>query len=142
MYLLDKNVLDEIEKDKPHKNVEAWFNRLDETDIFLSVTSVMEGRKGVEQIRARRPQIAQEIERDLENIVTTFQDRILPIDVAVAQNWGRMIADHGGNCIDAAVAATAKTRRFSVVTRNTKHFSKRKVRIINPYKTPPEIINP
>ena len=142
MYLLDKNVLDEIEKESPHQNVEAWFVGLDETDVFLSVASVMEGRKGIEKIRGKKPQVAQEIERDLESIVATFQDRILPIDVRVADHWGRLLAAHGGDCVDAAVAATAMTNGFAVVTRNTKHFSKRRVRVLNPFKSPPEIIEP
>ena len=138
MYLLDKNVLDELEKNKPHKKVKAWFDNLNETDIFLSVTSIMEGRKGLEKIRAQRPERAQELERDLDDIVANFRDRILPIDIDVADSWGVMIADYGGNFIDAAVAATAKTRGFSVVTRNVKDFSMRKVRVLNPLSAPPK----
>jgi predicted nucleic acid-binding protein len=138
VYLLDKNVLDEIDADEPHISVAAWYNGVDETDLFISVLAVMEGRKGIEIIRGRKPLVAEEIERNLLGIVYSFQDRILPIDIDVAQEWGRMLATRGGNVVDAAIAATAKRRGFAVVTRNVRHFSIRGVRVINPYKSPPE----
>jgi predicted nucleic acid-binding protein len=142
VYLLDKNVLDEIEKEKPHKNVDAWYADIDEDKVYLSVVAVMEGRKGIEKIREKKPSRARELEADLQKVIDGSPDRILPVDLAVAHEWGIMLAAHGGDKADAAVAAIAKSRGFSVVTRNVKHFKNRKVRIINPYKSPPEVIEP
>lgn len=142
MYLLDKNVLDEIDKDQPHKNVDTWWSTINETQVYLSVIAIMEGRKGLEKIREERPQRAQELEGNLQRIIADFQNRILPIDLPAAHAWGHMIAEHESESRDVAIAAIAQVRGFSVVTRNVKHFAKRKVRILNPYKNPPEIINP
>jgi predicted nucleic acid-binding protein len=147
LYLLDKNVLDEIRDDAPNENLVAWFNTIDDTDMFLSVTSIMEGRKGIEQLRAKKPAIAAEIEKDLQAIVADFGDRIVPIDVVIADRWGRLFSAKAAKtkvspCIDAAIAASAHPRNLTVVTRNTKDFKGAGVKILNPFKKPPEKIDP
>ncbi len=67
-----------------------------------------------------------------------MSDRILPVDSAVAQEWGRMLATREKHIDDAGIAATAKTHGLTVVTRNVADFRGRGVPLLNPYKDPPE----
>ena len=56
MYLVDTNVISEIrKKSKANKGVRAFFKQTieDETQIFVSVVTVGELRRGVELIRYR-----------------------------------------------------------------------------------------
>ena len=48
-----------------------------------------------------------------------FGERILPIDRAVANEWGRLNAMRPLPVIDGLLAATAKIHRMTMVTRNT-----------------------
>ncbi|MGB9281982.1 MAG: hypothetical protein WCB57_18190 [Pseudonocardiaceae bacterium] len=47
-----------------------------------------------------------------------FADRLVPISVDVAQEWGHSDADHPGSMADGLIAATAKVQGWAVVTRN------------------------
>jgi hypothetical protein len=54
------------------------------------VITVGELRRGVELIRRRGDRrLAERLERWLEALLTEYQDRILAIDVDIAQLWGR-----------------------------------------------------
>jgi toxin FitB len=61
-------------------------------------------------------------------IESTFDP--LPIDAAVAREWGRLaaaVADRGGQprrrAVDLAIAATANVHRVPLLTRNAKDFA-------------------
>jgi predicted nucleic acid-binding protein len=142
LYLIDTNVLRELAKEPPNKNVAAWYSDVDETNIFLSVIAVMESRKGIENLRKKKPQAAAEIEKGLLEIIDLFQDRIVSIDSAVAHQWGRMLAAHDVHVLDTSIAAAAREKGFAVVTRNTPDYLERGVRVVNPYKKPVEVIEP
>lgn len=47
-YLLDTNVISEITKTTPHPAVAAWYAQRNEDDLYLSVVTLGEIRKGVE----------------------------------------------------------------------------------------------
>jgi toxin FitB len=142
LYVLDTNILKCITKPTPPEKVMQWYNSIDETDLYISVISVMEQRKGIEKQRAKNPTLASQLERQFSLIITEFADRILPIDLDAAQEWGRMIASRDKDRIDLSMAATAKTKQFSMVTRNVPDFKGHGVRVVNPHKSPPEIIDP
>jgi len=46
-FLIDTNVISEILRAMPHPHVAAWSQRLTKQDLFLSVISMGELRKGV-----------------------------------------------------------------------------------------------
>ena len=52
-YLLDTNIVSELNKRTPNAGVLRWFEAAEDTDLFLSVVTVGEIRKGNEQVRRR-----------------------------------------------------------------------------------------
>ena len=135
MYLIDTNVISEIRKGRrTDPNVAAWFRRVRDDELFLSVLVVGEIRQGIERLRPRDPRGALALERWLEEILQSFGDRILPIDARVAQNWGRLNAPRTLPVIDSLLAATAQTHGFTLVSRNTKDLERSGVRCLNPFE--------
>lgn len=138
MYLLDTNVFRHLDESVAHQNVRRWLRTVNDADLFVSVITIRECRKGVERLRQQKPQVAEEISAHLAGIVATMKDRILPIDAETAEEWGRMLAVSEKHTDDAGIAATARLHGLTVVTRNIGDFRARGVRMVNPYKDPPE----
>lgn len=64
----------------------------------------------------------------------SFGDRILPVDQAVAEEWGRMGAIRPVSTIDALLAATAKVHGLTLVTHNTSDVSDLGVDVLDPFQ--------
>jgi predicted nucleic acid-binding protein len=84
---------------------------------------VVEIRQGIERLRPRNPHRARAYETWLEELLSTFAERILPIDERVAQVWGRINARESFPVIDSLLAATAEAHGLTLVTRNSKTSS-------------------
>jgi len=138
-YLLDTNVISEVRKGpRTDRAVAAWYASITDSDIYLSVLVVGELRTGAELFRARDPARAHAIERWLGQVESAFGERILPIDRAVAAEWGRMSAVRPIPVIDGLLAATAKVHRMTLVTRNAGDVKGLGARVVNPFDaTPP-----
>lgn len=132
-YLLDTNVVSEIRKRAPNPAVEAWFDQVDETGLYLSVLTVGEIRRGVELLRTRDPEQAASISTWLDALLATYRDRIAPITVAVAEEWGRLNAIRTFPVVDGMIAATAKVHGWTVATRNKKDLEGSGVAVIDPF---------
>jgi hypothetical protein len=136
MYLLDTNVISELRKGG-HANpgVTTFFATLAPEDIYLSVVTIGEIRRGLENVRARgdREQ-AGRLETWLDRVVTDFSDRILDFDLECAQVWGKLMSPHPQHPIDKQIAAIALIYDLTVVTRNTDDFVSSGVRKLNPFR--------
>ncbi|MBI1904675.1 MAG: type II toxin-antitoxin system VapC family toxin [Rhodocyclales bacterium] len=135
MYLLDTNVISELRKGgRANPGVAAFFATLVPEDIYLSVVSVGEIRRGLENVRGRgdREQ-AGRLEAWLDTVVTDFSDRILDFDMDCAQVWGKLMSPHPQHPIDKQIAAIALIHDLTVVTRNTRDFGSSGVRSLNPF---------
>lgn len=87
-FLLDTNVLSELRKrDRCDVGVRKWFEGVKSDELFVSVIVLGEIRKGIERIRIRDREQARALEKWLKSLVTTFRDRILPVDNRVADRW-------------------------------------------------------
>lgn len=138
MYLIDTNVLSEArKKKKANKGVLRFFETAiqEEKILYLSVITIGELRRGVELIRHRGDaRQAGQLEKWLDLILTEYRDYILDLDEEIAQLWGALRSPHHEHAIDKQIAATAMIHGLTVVTRNTKDFSKTGVKLLNPFE--------
>jgi toxin FitB len=133
-YLLDTNVLRELGKTTPHKNVAAWLKTVDDADLAISALSVREITKGIAKLRKKKPETAAALEHSVSAIFDSFEGRILPIDRQVAAAWGEAMGQSDKHVDDAGLAATALVHSLTVVTRNVVDFSGRRVKLVDPFK--------
>lgn len=133
-FLVDTNVLSEIRKrDRADLGVRRWFAATAEDSLFLSVLVLGEIRQGIARKRRRDPRSATHLEVWLNGIETTFGDRLLEVDSAVADVWGRLNAVRPLPVADGLLAATAIVHGFTLVTRNTDDFARVRVALLNPF---------
>ena len=133
-YLLDTNVLSELRRKLPDARVTHWFAQRPAGTLYLSVLTLGEIRKGVEALAdpARRLPLLDWLETALPAF---FAGRILPIDAAVADRWGRLVAQAGRPlpAIDSLLAATAAQHGLILVTRNGRDVQGMGVQVIDPW---------
>lgn len=134
--LLDTNVVSEAMKPQPNSGVAAWMNTVDEDRVYLSVVSLTELRYGIERLASgsRRKRL----EEWLLELAQRFDERILPVDAAIADSAGRMVArsEAAGRpmeAMDAFIAATAEVHRLTLVTRNQSDFKAVLKNTLNPW---------
>ncbi len=73
------------------------------------------------------------LERWLQQIEAAFGARILGIDNAVTDQWGRMSAIRRIPAIDGLLAATALTYGLTLVTRNDRDVAGLGAAVLNPF---------
>lgn len=134
-FLLDTNVVSEARKRTANPNVKAWFASVAGHELFLSVLVIGEIRQGIERMRRRDPKQAGVYESWLSTLLWDYADRIVPVDADVAQEWGRLNVPDPLPVIDGLLAATAKVRGWTLVTRNTADLAHSGVRLLNPFKS-------
>jgi predicted nucleic acid-binding protein len=136
-YLVDTNVLSELRKGpRCHGRVASWFAGVPEESLHLSVLVVGEVRRGIERIRRRDARGAEALDRWLATIVTTYGDRILPVDIRIARTWGGLNVPHPLPTIDGLLAATALVHGLVLVTRNTKDVARTGAPFLDPFAPP------
>lgn len=136
-YLVDTCVLSELVKPRPSEAVVAWVRSRDEADLFLSVLTLGELRKGIDRLDdgVRRRQLERWLETDL---LDRFTGRVLAVDGAVALEWGRILAaaeKEGAPVpvVDSLLAATAIVHRLVVATRNVAHLERCHAEVEDPW---------
>ncbi|MSP61227.1 MAG: type II toxin-antitoxin system VapC family toxin [Myxococcales bacterium] len=133
-WLLDTNILSELrKKGRCDRRVAEWFAPIPSDDLHTSVLVVGEIRRGIESLRRSDVAGAAAIERWLHGTVLQYHDRILPIDQAVAEVWGRMNALRSLPVVDSLLAATAHAHGLILVTRNVRDLRAVGVEVRNPF---------
>ncbi len=133
-YLLDTNIISETIRRKPNKAAIAWLDQLPAEALFVSVLTLGEIRKGIEVLADKRRQ--EKLRFWLEHeLPAWFEGRVLPVDLAVAERWGRLLAEVGRPVpsIDSLLAATALYHGLRLVTRNAGDFDYPGLQVINPF---------
>ena len=134
MFLLDTNIISEVRKaDRCNAGVTRWFAGVSDGDLFISVVVTGEIRQGIERLRRRDSRQAENLERWLEEVVTSYADRVLPIDGRVADAWGRLGAVRPVPVIDGLLAATARVHDMTLVTRNAPDVEGLGAPVLNPF---------
>jgi hypothetical protein len=134
-FVLDTNVVSEPRKrSRADVGVMRWFDSVETDDLYISVLVIGEIRQGIEGLRRRDPIQAGHLESWLAGLRRDYADRILPIDLEAAEEWGRMKAPEPISTRDGLMAATAKVRNMTFVTRNTSDVARTGVRLLNPFE--------
>jgi predicted nucleic acid-binding protein len=134
-YLLDTNVVSELRKPRPHPQVAGWYESHRHAEAYLSTLVVGEIRQGIERVRPRDARQADALERWLARLLPAYENRILPVTIEVAQEWGRLNAHSPPPpAVDGLLAATAKVHRLTLVTRNTTDVARTGVAVLNPFE--------
>ncbi len=133
-YLLDTNVISELRKgERADRNVSSWFAGLAEEEIYLSVLTLGEIRRGVESVRRRDSDSAAALDSWLARLSEAHRDRVLLVDRAIAQEWGRMSAPDPLPVVDGLLAATAKVVGLTLATRNVADVERTGVELLDPF---------
>ena len=134
-YLIDTNIISEVRKgDRCDQHVSAWYASIADRDLFLSTLVLGEIRKGIELARPREADKAAALERWLRQVEAAFGSRVLGIDNAVSDQWGRMSAIRPIPVIDGLLAATAMTNGLTLVTRNDRDIVGLGAAVLNPFR--------
>ncbi len=142
MYLLDTNIISLVaparQRGAAEVRIAEWLRRVSD-HLHLSVVTTAEVESGISQLnRSGATARASALSAWLEDLVNLYAIRIHPLDVQTARLAGKLYDRAVGNghkpvFEDAAIAATAHIRNFTVVTRNSIHFSHFAIPFINPY---------
>lgn len=136
-FLLDTNVVSEWTKPRPNSGLITWLARVDENEVFLSVVTFAELRRGIERLPGgpRRRRLDEWLRRELP---LRFESRIVGVDGAIADEWGRLVARRVARgraiqAMDALIAATAQVHGLTLVTRNSADFEESVKSLLNPW---------
>jgi toxin FitB len=135
-FLLDTNVVSEWTKPKPDANLISWLASVDEDRTFLSVITIAEIKFGIERLKPgqRRSSLESWLRVDLAG---RFEGRLLPVNAAVAEAWGKLVAACAAagrpiGVMDGFIAATALAFGLTLVTRNVADFENAGAPLLNP----------
>lgn len=119
-------------------NRAAWLDAQIDEQLFLSVVTLGEIRKGFTILRdtKRRAYLENWLQSDL---LPWFAGRILPVTQAIADRWGVLdgesqLRGRPLNTADGMIAATAHEHKLSIVTRNVKDFAGLGAQVFNPWE--------
>lgn len=136
-YILDTNIISELIKQDPDHRVVTFVDSLPEETVFLSVITIGEIQFGIQKLpqSKKRERILSWLETDL---LARFEHRIMEIDTETMLIWGEMNAALQALGIsipvmDSLIAATCKTKKFTLVTRNTKDFLHLDIALVDPF---------
>ena len=138
MYVFDTNVISEIMKDVPDRNVVAWLRACPVEAMFTTAVSQSEILYGVRRLPAGRRRAC--LSRAATAMLTeAFADRILPFDPPAASVYAdiRIARERAGTPVgqeDGMIAAIARTAGASVLTHDEAGFAGCGVPIVNPWR--------
>jgi predicted nucleic acid-binding protein len=140
MIVLDTNVISETMRRMPNAAVVEWLDSQPANDLFLCTPVLAEIYYGV--ARLDESMRKSNLLRSYRQIVAeVFEGRILPFDAPAAEAYGELVAEleSDGNpitVIDAMIAAIAQSNAATLATRNTAHFTKTGLALVNPFGAP------
>jgi predicted nucleic acid-binding protein len=136
-YLLDTNVVSELRKRAPNPNVLAWYATVTSAELFLSALTIGEIRLGIERLRRKDGPQAELLEQWLGGLHVIYRDHLIDVDTDIAEEWGRLSVPDPVPVIDGLLAASAKVRGWTLVTRNTADLQRSGVALLNPFEPRP-----
>jgi len=139
-YLLDTNVISNATKPEPSEALAAWMEAQADEDLFISVLTVAEVRRGVlEKPAGKKRQALQDWFSGPDGPLALFAGRVLTFDERAGLIWARLMAEGTAegrprSALDMIIAAIAEANECVVVTDNEKDFAG--LKIVNPLREP------
>lgn len=131
MYLLDTNVISEAFRGSPEAT--AWLALPESKPLHISVISLGEIERGVVLARRRDAARADKLAAWLKGLQSEYEDRILPVDVTISLEWGKLSSMKERGDADGLIAATAIIHGMTLVTRNIRDFANFGIELVNPW---------
>jgi predicted nucleic acid-binding protein len=137
MLMLDTNMLSEMMRSEPAPKVADWIVRQPSDELFTAAVCQAEILAGLAVMPSgRRRSELEEAARAM--FAEDFDGRVLPFDAEAAAAYAEVFAarrraGRPSGTIDLMLAAIARTRGASVVTRNVADFEGVGVPIVNPW---------
>jgi toxin FitB len=139
MIILDTNVVSELMRPEPASRVADWVRRRDRRELRMTSITLAEIRFRIARLSAgRRKQALLDTANDT---FTVFDDQILPVDAAAAEQYAIIASarERAGKPIagfDALIAAVCSSLGAALAARNLPDFEGTGVEIINPWASP------
>lgn len=135
-YVLDTCIVSELIKPLPAISVVEWLASIPAEQLFLSALTVGEIKRGIMKLPESKKKV--ELIAWFDTLLSDYQDRIIPVDLAVAEAWGTLQAqaEAAGQkmaIIDGYIAATASAHQMLIVTRNEADFAMCHQDVVNPW---------
>jgi predicted nucleic acid-binding protein len=126
-WLIDTAMFKSLASDgQKRSSLRGWIETR-EDPLYLSAASFVEVEAAVERIRTRRADRAEALGKWIDGLVTSFRDRIHPVDIDVAIRAGRLLthckvgpARHRFH--NALLAATAQIHGHGLLTKREAVF--------------------
>ena len=137
MVVLDTNVVSEVMRASPSREVVEWLDHQHTRDLFMTSVTEAEIRAGLAVLPegARRRGLVAAAERAFGNL---FAGRVLSFDSSAARAYGEIFAARQAigrplSLADGQIAAIARSRGMAVVTRNVGDFEGAGVELVDPW---------
>ena len=135
-YLLDTNAVSEPSRPSPDPGLMSWARAQDEADLFVSVVTFGELRRGA-VLLPQGPKRAR-LERAHKQALRWYARTLLELDLETLIAWGELSARCRAEGVapgmnDELIAATALVHDLTVVTRNTADFEQAGCRVLSPW---------
>lgn len=136
-FLLDTCFIFELIKKKPNPGVINWVTDKDESNLYLSVLTLGEIKKGISKLSESKKK--SELTDWLYELEKRFEGRIIPLSLEIALLWGKIqgeleVEGKPMPSLDALIACSAIVKNLIVVTHNGKDMERSKVEIIDPWE--------
>lgn len=135
MYVLDTNVVSELRRaTRAAPAVLAWAQGTAAATLFISAVTVLELERGVLLLERRDALQGAVLRAWLDDqVLPTFEGRVLAVDTAVARRCAALHVPNPRPERDGMIGATAMEHRFTLVTRNVGDFQFPGLKLINPW---------
>lgn len=139
-WLLDTNVLSELRRPKPDRNVLAFIDAQPMETLYVSTVTFAEIRFGIELLddAGRRAELTNWLDHRVRPM---FQQRVLEINEDVMLKWRLLVEEgrksgHTFSQPDLIIAATALSHGLTIVSRDIRDYQRARALVLNPWIDP------
>ncbi|MET0430156.1 MAG: PIN domain-containing protein [Microvirga sp.] len=136
-YLIDTDVISKRNAENG-ANIRRWLTQVDDNTLAISAITLFEISRGVQRKRdTGASELAGRLQDGLDRLKEGFAGRILDLDAAVAEAWGRLAGVEHKQWMDRGLIATATIHNLVLVTCNATDMKGRGAEVINPDRNRP-----